>query len=104
MPFINLKADQAGAVPVCRIRHRLTRATEIATTIFDILPFNRPVSFHDSSTSLFRLSLVLRKIQVSAHEPSFLEYELSKANCAPFQRSRQGCGAAIKVRTVLPHS
>ena len=49
MTLVDLEADQAGAVAVGRIGHRLARAAEIAAAIFDVLAFDQPIASHVSS-------------------------------------------------------
>jgi hypothetical protein len=43
MSFVYFECDEAGAITVSRINHRLTRAPVIAATVFDVPAFNLPV-------------------------------------------------------------
>ena len=48
MALVDLEADHASAMVVRRVGHRLTRTTEVAAAVFDVLAFDQPVTSHVS--------------------------------------------------------
>src|SRR5262249_39247650 len=55
MPFVYFECDEAGALPISWVSHRLARAPVIAATVFNVPAFNLPVlSCHRRSPNVLR--------------------------------------------------
>src|SRR5215468_1017742 len=70
MAFIDLEADQAGAVAVGRVGHELTGTPWVAAAILDVLAFNEPISPHDRTPHPMKKFLQGHRITTCLYRPS----------------------------------